>query len=337
MATSYETFSQGFKVALIQLHPKPLDLEYNFSAAAAYIRDAATQGASLAVLPEYHLSGWVPEDPQFSVLAQTAYQYVGKYQDLAKELKINIVPGTIVMVDPKSNSSPSAPGATTNGTTPEISTQTPALLNIAYFIAYTGEILGSYTKANLWHPERTVLTSGPHATRAATHHDHASAPVSSEGPPPPHTMIETPLGPVGLVICWDIAFPEAFRALVRQGARLIIVPTYWTTDDLTEEARNYGPDVDVMFLKSVLIARSFENTCAVIFCNVGGPADEGYSGLSRVVLPLVGPVEGSFDSGEPGMRIVEVDMRTVDAAEENYKIREDLAREDWHYGYSHGI
>lgn len=283
------------------------------------------------MLAEYHLSGWVPEDPGFATLAKTAYQYVPKYQELAKELKINIVPGTIVTVDP---TSPSAT-AESNGTGPASSSaHSPALLNIAPFIAFTGEVLGSYTKANLWIPERTVLTSGPDSVRQATsrsHHTHAT----DEGPPKPHTVIETPLGPVGIIICWDLAFPESVRSLVRQGARIIIVPTFWTKDDLTPEGRNYGPDVDAQFLKSALVTRSFENTCAVIFCNVGGPVAEGYTGLSRVVLPLVGPVPGSFENNEAGMRILEVDMRTVDVAEENYKIREDLASQNWHYGYSH--
>ena len=302
-----------------------LDPDYNFAAASAHIRDAAAQGASLAVLPEYHLTGWVPENPQFAVIAQTAYKYVSKYQDLAKELKINIVPGTIVSIDPKSP----APAAT-NGT----ASQPSALLNIAYFISYTGEVLGSYAKANLWIPERPYLTSGPDSTRT---NGHVHGPGSSEGPPPvnPHAVIETPLGPIGFVICWDLAFPEACRALVRQGARLIIIPTFWATDDLTEEALKYGPDVDAIFLKNTVVTRAFENTCAVIFVNVGGPSGEGYTGLSQVVLPLVGKVQGSFDDGTPGMRIVEVDMRTVDLAEQTYKIREDMARKDWHYGYSH--
>lgn len=290
------------------------------------------------VLPEYHLSGWVPEDPGFAILAKTAYQYVSKYQELAKEHKINIVPGTIVTVDP---SSP-ATATESNGTGPAAaasgSTHQPALLNIAPFIAFTGEVLGSYTKANLWIPERTVLTSGPASVRQAAasrpppqHHTHAT----DEGPPNPHTVIETPLGPIGIIICWDIAFPESVRSLVRQGARIIIVPTFWTKDDLTPEARNYGPDVDEQFLKAALVTRSFENTCAIIFCNVGGPPEDGYTGLSRVVLPLVGPVEGSFEDSEEGLTIVDVDMRAVDVAEENYKIREDLASDNWHYGYSH--
>jgi predicted amidohydrolase len=309
-----------------------LDPEYNFGQASAHIRDAASQGASLAVLPEYHLTSWEPDDERFAKIALTAYEYVPRYQELAKECKINIVPGTIVTIDPAS-----PPPNASNGTT-GASVKPPALLNIAPFISYTGELLGSYTKANLWIPERPVLTSGPAAVKASpkpAEHHHLS---TEEGPPPPtnpHSVIETPLGPVGIVICWDLAFPEACRALVRQGARLIIIPTFWTRDDLTPEARAYGPDVDILFLSSALITRSFENTCAIVFCNVGGPAEQGYAGISQVVLPLVGKVKGSFENGDPGMRIVECDMKTVDLAEENYKIREDLAGKDWHYGYSH--
>ena len=53
-------------------------------------------------------------------------------------------------------------------------------------------------------------------------------------------------------------------------------------------------------------------------------------------MPIVGKLEGSFDDGDPGMKIVEVDMTVADVAEENYKVREDLARKDWHYGYTIG-
>ena len=53
-------------------------------------------------------------------------------------------------------------------------------------------------------------------------------------------------------------------------------------------------------------------------------------------MPLVGSVKGSFTDCEEGMRVVEVDMEILEVAEMNYKVREDLAKEDWHYGYSHG-
>lgn len=95
----------------------------------------------------------------------------------------------------------------------------------------------------------------------------------------------------------------------------------------------YNADCERMFIQSALVTRAFENTAAVIYCNAGGPAAEGFFGCSQVALPIVGTVPGSFTDGEEAMRILDVDMRTVDIAERNYQIRQDLAREDWHYGY----
>jgi len=189
------------------------------------------------------------------------------------------------------------------------------LLNVSTFISYTGEILGSYNKKNLWHPERPHLTS--------------------TGKNEEHTIIETPLGPVGILVCWDIAFPEAFRALVRQGAKIIICPTFWMTTDCSPEGLARNPDSEQLFLSSTLTARAFENTACIIFVNAGGPAKDGFCGLSQVTMPFIGAVKGSFDGPEEGMRVVEVDMQILEEAEGNYKVREDLAREDWHYGYSH--
>ena len=90
-----------------------------------------------------------------------------------------------------------------------------------------------------------------------------------------------------------------------------------------------------LFLSATLTARAYENTCAVVFVNAGGTREESAAGLSQVTMPFVGPAKGSFNVGEEaeGMRIVEMDMQILDEAEENYKVREDLAREDWHYGY----
>jgi predicted amidohydrolase len=259
----------------------------------------------------------VPNDPQFAVIARTAYNYVSRYQALARDLKINIVAGTIVTIPTTENS---------NGAKSEDNSEShPPLLNICPFISYTGEVLGTYTKANLWHPERPHLTSSPQAQA------HISPPSTRS---PLHTIIETPLGPVGILICWDLGFPEAFRALVKQGAKIIIIPTFWTAFDMSERGLKYNKDAELLFLKSTLVARAFENTCCIIFCNVGGPKEEGYAGLSQVAMPILGTLEGSFEDGTPGMRVVEVDMTVAEVAEENYKIREDLAREDWHYGYS---
>ncbi|RMZ81072.1 hypothetical protein DV738_g2358, partial [Chaetothyriales sp. CBS 135597] len=309
MATSSTSVPSKFKCALIQLYSKPLDIEANFAAAEQHIREAAAQGADLAVLPEFHLTG-VADDPKFAVLADKADEYLQKYQALAKGLKINIVPGSLL--------APGPPRRADDGSSK------PGLLNIASFISSSGEVLGSYTKVNLWIPERPHILSGPQAQKSAP-------PTSS--PDPLHSVFDTPLGRVGMLICWDLAFPEAFRSLILQGAQIIIIPSFWLLSDMSKEGRQYNPESEALFVKSALVSRAFENTCCIIFVNAGGPKEEGWAGISRVTLPIVGTLPGAFEDSTPGLKIVDIDTSLCDVAESAYKIRQDLAHEDWHYGY----
>lgn len=243
------------------------------------------------MLPEYHLTGWVPSDPGFIPLCAQYQQYLDSYCSLAKELKMSIVPGTIV------------------------EKHGDELLNIAYFIGNNGEILSSYTKKNLWHPERPHLTSSGHDR---------------------HEAFDTPIGKVGMLICWDLAFPEAFRELIAGGAKTIIVPTFWTLADCNEAGLKANPLSEKLFLESTLVSRTFENTCMIVFANAGGPVgevEEGtYVGLSQVAVPFKGAV-GKLGN-EEGMSVVEVDMQILEDAEENYKVRQDMGGKEWHYGYS---
>jgi predicted amidohydrolase len=199
-----------------------MQLEANYQKACTQIRSAATQGAVLAVLPEYHLLNWVPQDPGFKAACRNWETYLTRYRALAAELNINIVPGTIIELH---------------------SADTPAeeLLNVAYFITSTGSIAGRYVKKNLWGPiERDHLTSSAQD---------------------PHPVFDTPLGRVGMLICWDLAFPEAWRELIAQGAKMVIVPTFWTLSDCSEKGLRVNPRAEALFLDSMLTARCFENTC----------------------------------------------------------------------------
>lgn len=280
-----------FKVSLIQLHPKPVSPGENFAKATSFIRDSAAKGCHLAVLPEYHLTSWVPDDPAFRSSCADSAAYLKKYQELAKELNICIVPGTI------------------------LEAQEDALQNIAYFISSTGEICGRYQKKNLWHPERRHLVSSAHE---------------------PHRAFDTPLGRVGLLICWDLAFPEAFRELISDGAEIICIPAFWTMKDVTEEGYGLNPDGEAVFLNSTVVSRAFENTCAVVFVNAGGPPEKGektnYAGLSQVGIPHVGST-GKLGRAE-GVSTVDLDMSVLEIAEANYKVREDMKAEGWHYAYT---
>jgi predicted amidohydrolase len=122
------------------------------------------------------------------------------------------------------------------------STDADKLLNVAYFISPTGAIVGKYIKKNLWGPERDHLTSSTHD---------------------PHEVFDTPIGKVGLLICWDLAFPEAFRELIANGAKIIIVPTFWTHRDCSEVGLGWNPGAEGVFLDSLVTARAFENTCGM--------------------------------------------------------------------------
>lgn len=141
------------------------------------------------ILNRYHLTGWAPEDPLWAVQAGEYKKYLSAYQALAKELRICLVPGSIVE---RHQSEAEGKDQFT-------------LYNTAYFISNDGSILGSYRKKNIWHPERPHLTSSGEA---------------------PHEVFDTPIGKVGLLICWDLAFPEAFRELIAQGAEVVVIPTF---------------------------------------------------------------------------------------------------------------
>lgn len=73
---------------------------------------------------------------------------------------------------------------------------------------------------------------------------------------------------------------------------------------------------------------------AIIFANAGGPPGHGYAGLSQVTVPFIGPITKLGSSGE-GVIMVDLDLGILDIAEDNYRIRADLARHDWHYDYRH--
>lgn len=73
---------------------------------------------------------------------------------------------------------------------------------------------------------------------------------------------------------------------------------------------------------------------AIIFANAGGPPGHGYAGLSQVTVPYIGPLTRLGSCAE-GMSVVDLDLGILEDAEETYKVRADLARDDWHYDYRH--
>lgn len=87
-------------------------------------------------------------------------------------------------------------------------------------------------------------------------------------------VIDTPLGPTGLATCYDLRFPEQFRALAARGARAFLITSGWPTKRID------AWDVLVQ-------ARAIEDQAWVIACNqVGMQKGVQLGGHSAVVDPI---------------------------------------------------
>lgn len=292
-------------------------MDGNYARAESFIRAAAAQGAQLAILPEYHLQGWVGSGAALLPCARRSPEFLARYQALARELRICLVPGTLLE------------DLTAPGDAPD----EPPLANVAYFIGPDGAVCGRYHKRNLWHPEKPILRA-------------PAAVTEDSGEPPHHVAFDTPLGVrAGMLICWDLSFPEAFRALAADGARLVIVPSFWVSRDTNEPVNPINPRAEMLFLDTMCVARAFENSCAIVYVNCGGApaaADGGvveagwdaegreYAGVSQAAMPMQGAI-GRLEHNREGMSVVELDLGVLDAAEKAYKPRDDMERRGWKY------
>ena len=141
------------------------------------------------------------------------------------------------------------------------------LYNQAHYIDATGALLGTYRKVNLWETERVNIAPGTVAS-----------------------VFPTRFGMVGLIICWDIAFPPMFAAMNEQGAELVISPTYWS---FPRKALRTGALLsdEVLLIDSLCTTRAFENNILFAYCNAAGQlTDQGVvtvlSGRSQLTHPL---------------------------------------------------
>lgn len=138
--------------------------------------------------------------------------------------------------------------------------------NTAFYINKDGTVAGSYRKINLWETERATITPG-HLV----------------------SVFPTAYGMVGLIICWDLAFPPLFTEMARQGAELIIAPTYWSFTKPSHKVDDVIDD-EILLIDSLCTARAFENNAIVAYCNAAGElVTEGYdavlSGRSQITHP----------------------------------------------------
>ncbi|WEV45912.1 acyltransferase [Bifidobacterium sp. ESL0690] len=147
--------------------------------------------------------------------------------------------------------------------------------NSSVLIDRDGNIAGVYDKQHLWAKERFYFKGG-------------------NGTP----VFHTDFGTVGLMICYDMGFPEVARELALKGAQIVICPSAWCE-----------PDNDIWNINTP--ARALENTVFLAAVNRYGREQDLYmGGHSRVCDPR-GRVIAELEEQKEDVLSVDIDLAKV--------------------------
>ncbi len=165
------------------------------------------------------------------------------------------------------------------------------LYNSAILVGPDGELLDTYNKIHLRGEERMAFREG------------FKLPI-----------IPTEIGNIGLMIGYDLAFPEVARSLVLDGADILCVMANWEAAQIDE-------------WKTYIRARAYENSVYVAGANrIGEDVTLNFGGESMIVGPR-GQIHASLanetdpDTGEPleGFAVARVDLDEVRKNREEYQ------------------
>ena len=235
-------------IAAIQMVSTP-DVAENIRTARRLVAQAAQQGARLVALPEYWpIMGMSDVDKVGHAEAVGSGPIQDFMAQAAREHGIWLIGGTLPLVSPDAGK----------------------VLNTTLVYDPDGAPVGRYDKIHLFG-----------FNKGSESYDEARTIV-------PGTSVESfeaPFGRVGLSICYDLRFPELFRAMGE--CALIVVPAAFTYT------------TGLAHWEILLRARAIENQCYVLACAQGGTHQNGRRtfGHSMLVDPW-GEVKAVLAEGE---------------------------------------
>jgi len=160
--------------------------------------------------------------------------------------------------------------------------------NTSYVFGRNGELMGQYAKMHLFRlmEEEKYLKAGQSMGRLEVEGDEA-----------------------GVMICYDIRFPELFRSLALGGAKLAFVPAEW-------------PNPRLHHWRTLLTARAIENQMFVVACNrCGTSGDTSFFGHSVIIDPWGETVAEAGE--EEGILTGDISLDLVDEVRSRIPVFED--------------
>ena len=260
-----------FLAAVVQLTSSS-DAEASCREAEELVRKAASRGAALVATPE-NTNYLGPHEEKVRLAEGLDGSTCARFAGLARELGIHLLLGSFnerAALGQHGEGHPDEPAARCH--------------NTSVLFGPDGGVLAVYRKIHLFDvavPPDVVFQES--ATVAA----------GSEA-----VIAETPLAWIGLSICYDLRFPELYRALAENGAEILAVPSAFT---LVTGKDHWEP---------LLRARAIENQAWVLAPAQHGRHDDGGLrqswGHAMIVDPW-GQVVAQVSDG-PGIAVAEIDL-----------------------------
>lgn len=154
------------------------------------------------------------------------------------------------------------------------------LYNSAFFINDGGKVVYRYNKVNLWIKETYYKTNSKK-----------------------NAVIKTKFGKIGIIICWDIAYPEYVKKLAKRGAWIIFCLSY---------VINYNRELDSY--NKIPFVRAFENSAYFVYVDAYAKNTVKYSCIcspSKIIKKM---------RNKEGLIIAGLDRRKIMGLRRHYKL-----------------
>ena len=244
------------KVAIVQLKAST-GKEINLKKIINYIAKAAENGAELVAFPEFMMF--------YTNSSQTSNQLA----NLAETINGNFV-NTIANAAKENR-------IQVVGSFYEKSRKKNRVYDTSFVINKSGKVISTYRKIHLYDAlgfrESDKMISGSTITKP----------------------VKTSIGKIGMMICYDLRFPEMSRSLAVAGSEILIVPSAWVKGNMKEE-----------HWITINKTRAIENGCYVIAPDQVGNI---YCGRSIVVDPY-GKILLDMKKKQ-GIRYVNIELKKI--------------------------